>query len=398
MRVLVWIVVLFTLAVGFTLAGKYDPGYAVLVYPPYRIELSLTLLVVLFLGLLTMGHLFLQLASATLRLPERVNAFRALQREQKSRTALSEALTELFETRYRRAEKSAAQALALNPAAWQAALIAARAAHKTKAYSRRDAYLEQVRRLAPDQALARLVTEAICFLEQGLPAEALDRLHQAMALDPRHEGLLKLELRVQQLLKNWDRTLELADLLGERQLLEPGTVEHLRGMAQLENIRIAANSLAALHARWEKIPSTEKTRPSLAIEAAMAFAVLDETAIACSIIEHSLTQQWDATLVRAYGEIQGEETQRQFAHAEKWLAGHPEDAALLLLLGKLCLRQSLADRAEIFFRASLTAAPTWEASFGLGQVLEQAGQTEAACLHYRIGSDLLRKNNPGGAL
>ena len=79
MRALIWIVVLFALAVGFTLAGKYDPGYAVLVYPPYRVELSLTLMVAVFLGLLVVGHLFFRIASATLRLPEQVRAFRARQ-------------------------------------------------------------------------------------------------------------------------------------------------------------------------------------------------------------------------------------------------------------------------------------------------------------------------------
>jgi HemY protein len=202
MRALIWIVVLFALAVGFTLAGKYDPGYAVLVYPPYRVELSLTLMVAVFLVLLVFGHLFFRLVAVSLNLPEQVRTSHARQREQKAREALSQALTALLEMRYQQAEKRAAQALALDPAQWQAALIAARAAHETKAYSRRDGYLAQMEQLAPEQAMVRLITEVDCLLGEGRPDAALVRLKQAAILDPKHVVLEKLESRAHQMLKN----------------------------------------------------------------------------------------------------------------------------------------------------------------------------------------------------
>lgn len=205
MRTLIWIILLFALAVGFTLAGKYDPGYAVLVYPPYRVELSLTLMVAVFVGLLVLGHLFLRFASATLHLPEQVRAFRARQREQKSRETLSESLTALLEMRYSRAEKRAAEALALDSAQWQAALIAARAAHEIKAYSRRDGYLALAEQMAPGQAIARLVIEADALLDEGRAEAAVARLKLVAALDSRHPALRDLELRAQQMLKSVDR-------------------------------------------------------------------------------------------------------------------------------------------------------------------------------------------------
>ncbi|MHB1332839.1 MAG: heme biosynthesis HemY N-terminal domain-containing protein [Sulfuriferula sp.] len=205
MRALIWIVVLFAMAVGFTLAGKYDPGYAVLVYPPYRVELSLTLMVAVFLVLLVFGHLFFRLVSVSLNLPEQVRASHARQREQKSREALSQALTVLLEMRYQQAEKRAAEALALDPTQWQAALIAARAAHAAKAYTRRDAYLAQLEQLAPGQAMVRLVTEADCLLDEGRAEAAEKCLKQAALLDPKHDALQKMQLRAQQMLQNPDR-------------------------------------------------------------------------------------------------------------------------------------------------------------------------------------------------
>ncbi|MDR3391159.1 MAG: heme biosynthesis HemY N-terminal domain-containing protein [Sulfuriferula sp.] len=141
MRILIWILLIFALAVGFTLAGKFDPGYAVLVYPPYRIELSLTLLVVLFLGLLVLGDMFARLANATLSLPQQVRAFRRQQRQHKEQAALLAAMSEYLEQRYPQAESAAQHAIELNASVHLAALIAARAAEAQQAHDRRDKYL-----------------------------------------------------------------------------------------------------------------------------------------------------------------------------------------------------------------------------------------------------------------
>ena len=54
MRALTWLIVIAALAVGLTLAAAYNRGYALLVLPPYRVEISLNfLLIVLALGFVT---------------------------------------------------------------------------------------------------------------------------------------------------------------------------------------------------------------------------------------------------------------------------------------------------------------------------------------------------------
>lgn len=127
MRVLIWILLIFALAVGFTLAGKFDPGYAVLVYPPYRIELSLTLLVVIFLGLVVLGDMFARLANATLNLPKQVRAFRDQRRRQQGHAALLAAMEHYLAQRYFEAEIAAQLAIELEASPRLAARIAARA-------------------------------------------------------------------------------------------------------------------------------------------------------------------------------------------------------------------------------------------------------------------------------
>lgn len=141
MRVLIWILLIFALAVGFTLAGKFDPGYAILVYPPYRIELSLVLLVILLLLIIVLGNLLVRVAAATLRLPKRARAFRLRQRELQGNGALISAVTDYLEQRYQPAEAAALRAHALNNSPYLAALLAAAAAEAQNAHDRRDEYL-----------------------------------------------------------------------------------------------------------------------------------------------------------------------------------------------------------------------------------------------------------------
>jgi HemY protein len=196
MRALIWIVLLFTLAVGFSLAGKFDPGYAVLVYPPYRIELSLTLLVIVFLLLLVIGHLFFRLASATLRLPETVRAYRARQRIEAAREMLDGASRALWEAHYADAEKQARALLLIEPGNWRATLIAAHAAHAQQAYAQRDAYLAQAEQ-QPDAALAVRVARTECLLDMHLSEAALAEIERIRQLASSHPALMALTLRAQ---------------------------------------------------------------------------------------------------------------------------------------------------------------------------------------------------------
>ena len=50
MRWLISFLILVVMAVGLAIAGRYDPGYVVLVYPPWRIEISFIAFILLLVG------------------------------------------------------------------------------------------------------------------------------------------------------------------------------------------------------------------------------------------------------------------------------------------------------------------------------------------------------------
>ena len=76
MRGLLWVLTLFALAVGISLAARFNEGYVLLVLPPYRAEISLNLAILFFLGGFVIVYALLRGVALTLSLPGRVREFR----------------------------------------------------------------------------------------------------------------------------------------------------------------------------------------------------------------------------------------------------------------------------------------------------------------------------------
>ena len=82
-----------------------------------------------------------------------------------------------------------------------AAVIAARAAHELRQWDKRDGYLERVESIAPADTALRAVTSADVMLDERRFDDALAELK---TLPAKHTAALRLELKAQQLAKNWD--------------------------------------------------------------------------------------------------------------------------------------------------------------------------------------------------
>ena len=100
MKVAFWLLALFFFAVAVTLGAKYNSGYVLVVSPPYRIELSLNLLVAVLLVVLFIAYFVLRLIVIASRLPAEVRDFRARQRREKAHAAMIDGLKAFFEGRY----------------------------------------------------------------------------------------------------------------------------------------------------------------------------------------------------------------------------------------------------------------------------------------------------------
>lgn len=382
MKTLIWLLFILLGAVALSLLAGVNDGYVLLVQPPYRIELSLNLLaILLILGFVSL-HGSLRLLQYTLRLPQSVRSYKQERRRQQAHAALLEGLHALVEGRYDRAEKAAAQALALGEDAGLSALVAARAAHKQGHLDKREFFLAEAERLAPEASLARLLTQAELLLDERNYAQSLQTLQQIEKLEPHHVPTLKLQLKVQQRLGNWEQVLQVASHLEKQRALESEPLRLARLYAHQQLLSRRAGKPAELLAYWKRISETDQLQTQLALCAARLFSDAGEGAAAARIVEMSLTRQWDSELAAAYGDCASPDPLRQLQQAEAWLQHHHGDAGLLLALGGLCMRQELWGKAQSYLEASLSVQPNAINHLALARLLERNGRQDEANHHY----------------
>jgi len=385
MRGLMWVLAVFALAVGLSLAAHLNDGYAILVFPPYRAELSLNLAILLGLAGFVLGYLLLRMVTHTIRLPLYVRDFRRRRRDAKGRAALLFALQAMFEGRYARAEKAAGKAYKLGQAPALSALIAARAAAELRELERRDQWLARADSQDSDARQARLAVQASLLLDDRRYDDALAVLRELSASEPKRISTQRMLMKAHQRLGHWDEVRRLATALAKRGALAEAAAAQLRITAQIEALRQQAGDATGLAACWQR--TDDRLDARVARSAAQLFIDGGDCRRAHEIVAAALEAEWSEDLILLYGECLGADVLGQIERAEKWLKSRPRDRALLLTLGRLCLQQELWGKAQSYLEASLSEEPSRSAHVALAQLFERIGKPEDANRHYRASAD-----------
>ncbi|MBI5908989.1 MAG: heme biosynthesis protein HemY [Betaproteobacteria bacterium] len=382
---MMWVLAVFALAVSLSLAAHLNNGYAILVFPPYRVELSLNFAILLVIAGFTLGYLLLRLVGHTLRLPLHVRAFRARRRGEKGRAAMLAALQAWFEGRYARAEKSAGEAYELGEAPALCALIAARAAGEMRELERRDRWLERAESHDADARQARLAVQASLLLDDRRYGDALEVLRELSASGPKRIATQRMLMKAHQRLGHWDEVRRLAAALGKRGALAEVAATQLRITAQIEALRQQARDATGLAACWQG--TEDKLDARVARTAAQLFIALGDCRRAHEIVGAALETEWSGELILLYGECLGADILAQIERAERWLKSRPRERALLLTLGRLCLARELWGKAQSYLEASLSEEPSRGAHVALAQLFDRIGKPEDANRHFRASAD-----------
>lgn len=385
MRFLFWFVALFALAVAVALGARINDGYVLLVFPPWRMEVSLNLFIVAAVLLFAVFHAVLRGLSMTFGLPARVREFRERQRREKAGAVFQDAVRLLFEGRFGQALRKAAEAHAAGIAPGLSALVAARAAQRMRESEKQQGWLMRAKLDDPRTEAATLMLEAEMLNESRRFDEAVPVLKQLQEKHGRHLAALRLELRARQGCGDWKEVLRLARQLEKRGALLPELVKEIKLQAHLQNLELHGSDVAQLVGYLRDVPAAERSS-RLAVDAARRLMALEADGEAQVLIETYLDSRdddnWNDELVALYGRLGGDPGGR-IAKAEKWLKQHPENGELLLALGRLCLKQRLWGKAQSYLEASLAVWENRAAMLELAQLFDQLGRLDEANRLYR---------------
>jgi HemY protein len=284
MKLVVWLVLLFAVAVVAALTLGANDGLASFYWNGWRIDLSLNLFLLLLIGSCFALVTAIQGIEALTTLPQRARAWRLAQRERTAQLALREALVELFGARYSRAQKAAQKALGIQLATPELAadqsflslahLLAANSAHRLQDRRRRDEELQQALKLADrsQQEAARLLA-AEWALDDRDASRALSLLAELSPGVGRRTQALRLRLQATRLAQQPLEALHTARLLAKHQAFSKVAARGLLRSLAFEALD-GARDVDQLRTVWQQLEAADRRDPIVAARAASRAAEL----------------------------------------------------------------------------------------------------------------------------
>ena len=415
MRAALWFLALFGMAVAIALFAGNNQGTITLFWPPYRVDVSLNLVLLLLALFFFVLHVALRALAALFSIPVQAQRWRLQHHERALHTALLDALSHLIAGRFIRAKKAAEAVLARESAmassgetlAYSARLrtlshlLAAESAQVLQDKSAREMHfrqaLEQASRREAHETRDGVQLRAARWALEDRDAPAalqwLDELPQGAA---RRTLALRLRLKAARMARRTRLALETGRLLAKhRAFSEIAAVGIVRGLA-LEYVA-TAHDPQQMQDIWRQLDETERGTPEVAVAACRRMLSLggDVAATLNWLLpawERMVTQPPVLTEAQRVDLIQA--LQAGFALAQgtpdaQWLGrieqaqmANPADAVLQYLAGITCMRLQLWGKAQQLLKQSLPrlqdSALERSAWTALAELAEQRGDVAAA--------------------
>lgn len=414
MRAALWLLALFGVAVAAALFAGNNQGTVTLFWPPYRVDLSLNMvLLALVLGFVTL-YAALRALAALLELPHQARNWRLQQKERAMHTALLDALTQLLAGRFLRSRKAALAALEQEEALKKAGapaphgaqlralahMVAAETSHALQDRTNRETHLAQ----ALDGAMPRRATHtqelregahmraARWSLDDREADAALERLASLPQGAARRTLALRIKLKATRLAGRTREALDTARLLGKHRAFSADAARSIvRGLA-MELIN-GAHDPAQLQATWQSFEAADRAMPELAIHAAQRLAALGGSPLQVrqwllpvwqQLVDQpeSLAEQHALKLINALESGLDDIDAAWLARIESAQQANPRDPRLQYLAGRACMQRQLWGKArQLLSQAAplLRDAPLRRKAWQhLAELAEQRGDSQAA--------------------
>jgi HemY protein len=414
MRAALWFLALFGTAVAVALFAGNNQSTITVFWPPYRVDLSLNLVILLLSITFATLHLALKALSALFAIPGHARAWRIQHHERAVHMAFLDAFSHLAAGRFIRARKSAELVLVRESAMTRSGetlaysgrlralshLLAAESAQALQDTVAREAHFVQAMEHAHQDAQGTregIQLRAARWALEGRDAQAalrwLDELPQGAA---RRTIALRLRLKAARMNKKTGQALETARLLAKhRAFTEIAAKGILRSLA-LELIGTAHDS-DQLQAIWLQLEPSEQLTPEIAIEASRRLLMLGGDLhmgglwllpiwdrMGSSPHDLSVVQRLSLVQVLDHGFSQSTTgpDAAWLSRIEKAQMANPGDPILQYLAGVTCMYLQLWGKAQQLLKQALPRLQdshlqhrTWKA---LAELAERRGDLPAA--------------------
>lgn len=383
MRSLLWLIVLFIVAVVIVLTGTHYNGNVFIVVEQTQIRINLHLFVGLVILLVVLLYVLLRIVMGLVHLPGQWTRWRVNHQRHQVETALNHAGLAFFEGRFQFAEREAERVLGNKQGHNSRALalmIAAHSADQIDELAKRDRYLNEIAQLPEKQQLSRYLLLARSALAKHDNVGAKNALEAASKISPNLTQVAKLRLRYEWENGNPQGVLQQVDKLSRADALSESELQSYRHWAY-QQLLTRAHDPSELKMSLKAIPADER-EGDLCVDIVKKYLQLGMYAQALKYVKKYYPVSFNPDLLPLFSEANQyssvKDQQKSIEIAEKWLQQRPQDPALQMLLGQLSYDQQLWGKAKSYLEACLQISNNNVARLLLAKVLEHSGQTAAA--------------------
>ena len=376
------------LGVVLALVFRDEQGYLLVSFAGWQIETSLLFAIAALLVVLWVAITLWRLIVGGFLLPRRLRNKLANRRQRKARLSLYDGLLRLSEGRWSKAEDELKRLAENNEAPGLNYLNAARAAQHQGHVGDRDRYLEKAASKRGVSELAVLLTQAQLQIEQGQTADAMASLSRLYQMEPHHDVVLRLYAEQSHRAGDYEQLRTLTPALYKHSNMPHERIDQLAVEAWGDELTRHNTDSVALTTAWKRVPKRLRTQPDMIRRYVKALRVARADDSAADVIRGALKQEWNASLVLIFGDLKCSDRNAQLSTVDSWLKQYGEEPELLLVAGRLCLRNRLWGRARSYFEASQKNQSRPDALLELGRLFEEINEKDEARAAYRQGLEL----------
>jgi HemY protein len=272
-------------------------------------------------------------------------------------------------------------------------MFAAQAAAENNDRARARQLLDQLKAGYPQaETEATKVLAELLIVEERFD-EALRLVRPLQQDRPSDTGILRLLADIYVLQADWASAQKLLRDIKHYKALSIGAINELEldvylGLVsafQADPEHNQAEQLNQLSEVWELTPKLLRKNAELVASYADGLAQIKASEKLQPLLTKALNNSWHPALIERFGTLTMANPEKQLTIAEKWLSGHPEDADLLLALGRICARLDFKGKAKDYFNSSIKLNPCPQTYLELAELLESMGDKLGSERAYRLG-------------
>ena len=383
MRGLIWIIVLFAVAVAIAMGASLYNGNVYVVVEQTMLRINLHAFILGLLALVIVLYLLVRLIAGILHVPGRMQRFGVARQGRQAAAALNNAGLAFFEGKFQKAEQEAAKVLANKEAGDNrtlALMLGAHAADQMDDTALRDRYLKDIETLPAKKQLSRYLLLAESALGRRDYPAAENHLNAAAQINPSLTRLVRLQLRYAfdhgNALEVLDKTAKLQKA-GAINDYEAGQYQSWAYRRLLALVRDGGGLKACL----KRIPDEQKAGELCAV-IAEKYVHLGLYSQAVKWVAHYYPHTRQAELLEPFVQsvryLEDKAQRKAIDLADGWLQAQPNDAQLLMFLGELAYSKQLWGKAQGYLEASLAISPSVQARLALAKVFDETEQSAKA--------------------